>query len=82
LETIKKHFRVDRKKISFLQFILEAYDGIANLTTIDSASGHVVLNIAPGCENDVKTLLREIENDAPNKPIEQVRKDEGCQKHY
>jgi len=63
LETIKKYYRVDRKEISFLKFIFEAYDGIAVLTTIDSKQGVVVLYIPPGCEEDVEMILQDLRND-------------------
>ncbi len=60
VETIKKYYRVDRREISFLKFILEAYDGLAVLTTIDSKKGIVEINIAPGCEADVKMILQDL----------------------
>ena len=63
METIKKYLRVDRREISFLKFILEAYDGIATLTTIDAQKGVVMLRIAPGCEGDVEAVLQDLKKD-------------------
>ena len=60
VETIKKYYRIDRREIAFLKFILEAYDGLAVLTTIDSEKGIVVINIAPGCEADVEMILQDL----------------------
>ena len=60
METIKKYFRVDRRKIHLIRFILEGYDGIATLTTIDPHRGIVRLNIPPGCEDDVETVIQDI----------------------
>ena len=60
IESIKKYYRIDRREISFLKFILEAYDGLAILTTVDSKKGIVVINIAPGCEADVKMILQDL----------------------
>lgn len=60
VETIKKYYRIDRREIAFLKFILEAYDGLAVLTTIDSEKGIVVINIAPGCETDVEMILQDL----------------------
>ena len=60
VETTKKYYRIDRREISFLKFILEAYDGLAVLTTIDSEKGIVVINIAPGCEADVEMILQDL----------------------
>ena len=62
-ETIKRYYRVDRREIAFLKFILEAYDGIAVLETLDSKSGIVVFHIAPGCEPDVDAILQDLKND-------------------
>ena len=60
VETTKKYYRVDRREISFLKFILEAYDGLAVLTTVDSEKGIVVIIIAPGCEADVEMILQDL----------------------
>ena len=63
LETLKKHLRIDRREICFLKFILEAYDGIASLTTIDAHQGIVMIRIAPGCEGDVEAVLQDLKKD-------------------
>ena len=60
METIKKILRVDRREICFVKFILEAYEGIATITTIDPCQGVVLLRIAPGCEEEVEAVLREL----------------------
>jgi len=60
VETTKKYYRIDRREIAFLKFILEAYDGLAVLTTVDSEKGIVVINIAPGCEADVEMILQDL----------------------
>ena len=57
LETIKQYFRVDSRDISFLRFVLEGYDGMAVLTTIDAPTGRVLLSVAPGCEDDVAAVI-------------------------
>ena len=63
LRTTKKYYRVDRREISFLKFILEAYDGIAVLTTCDSERGIIELHIPPGCEEVVEIILHDLRND-------------------
>jgi Domain of unknown function (DUF4911) len=63
LETIKKFLRVDRREICFVKFILEAYEGIATMTTIDPCLGIVLLRIAPGCEEEVEAVLRDLGKD-------------------
>ncbi|MGD8263845.1 MAG: DUF4911 domain-containing protein [Desulfobacterales bacterium] len=63
LETIKRYYRVDRREIAFLRFIIEAYDGIAVLRTQDRELGLIVLDIAPGCEAAVDLILRDLKHD-------------------
>ncbi|UCD33857.1 MAG: DUF4911 domain-containing protein [Desulfobacterales bacterium] len=46
-----------------MRFILEGYDGIASLTTVDPHSGIICLNIPPGCEDEVETVLQEMKTD-------------------
>ena len=60
-ETIKQHYRVDRREIAFIRFILEAYDGIAILKTLDPQPGLIELQIAPGCEHDVEMVLEDLQ---------------------
>jgi hypothetical protein len=69
LETVQKYYRVDRKEIAFLKFILEAYDGIAVLSTIDSSSGIVLLSISPGCESEVEMVLKDLKRDIMIEPM-------------
>ncbi len=63
MKTKEKYFRVDRKKIAFLKFIFEAYDGIVTITTVDPDQGVVLFCIAPGCENDVEMILQDLKKD-------------------
>lgn len=62
-KTSRRHLRVDRREIAFLRFVLEGYDGLAVLTTLDAAAGTVVLSIAPGCEDEVEKILADLKNE-------------------
>jgi hypothetical protein len=57
LRTTRRHYRLDRRDISFLRFILEAYDGMAVLTTRDAALGVVRITMAPGSEALVENVI-------------------------
>lgn len=65
LRTRKWHYRVDRTQIAWLRFLLEGYDGIAVLETLDPAAGRVVLHVAPGCETDLRDLLDALKGEFP-----------------
>ena len=60
-ETIKQHYRVDRREIAFIRFILEAYDGLAVVKTLDPLKGLIEFQIAPGCEHDVEVILKDLQ---------------------
>ncbi len=52
--------RIDPVKISFLRFILEGYDGLAIMSTIDQKSGTVVLRFPGDNTRDIFALLTSI----------------------
>jgi len=55
--------RVNRRDIAFLKFILEGYDGLAQLTTVNAAKGRVAVMVAPGCEKTVRALLDDLKKE-------------------
>ena len=68
LKTLKQHYRVDRREIAFLKFILEAYDGIAVLKTEDAIRGIITFHIAPGCEKQFAEILQDLKKDIMIEP--------------
>lgn len=52
-----RHVLIAPREIHFLRFILEGYEGLAVVTTVQSEAGLVQLSIAPGCEPEVETIL-------------------------
>jgi hypothetical protein len=48
---------MDRHQIHFLRFLLEAYEGVAVLSTVDNAAGLVSFFIAPGREAEAGELV-------------------------
>ena len=62
-ETIKRYYRVDRRKIAYLRFVFEAYEGLAIIETLNPELGVIVFYIAPGCESDVDMILKDLKDD-------------------
>jgi hypothetical protein len=52
---------VDRRQISFLRFIFEAYDGVAVLTTENPRLGILSVHIAPGCEEVAEMIIDDLQ---------------------
>lgn len=63
MKTTQKYYRIDRAQISFVKFIIEAYDGAAVLRTVDPAAGIVAFHISPGCEALVDMILGDLKQD-------------------
>jgi hypothetical protein len=69
-ESAKRCYRVDRREIAYLKFILEAYDGLAVVSTLDPQAGIIVLHISPGCETDVEIILQDLNRDIMMEPAQ------------
>jgi hypothetical protein len=52
-----RHIIVVPSRIHFVRFIIEAYEGIAQVSTVDPSLGLLRLSIAPGCEEDVERIF-------------------------
>lgn len=72
LETTRRRYRVDRRQISFVKFILEAYDNVAGMSTLDSRLAVVQITIAPGCETMVDGILDSIASEVALRPVDDV----------
>jgi hypothetical protein len=59
-KTTLRYFRVDRREIAFLKFIIEAYEGLAMVSTEDAQKGIMKFGIAPGCETEFDALMAEL----------------------
>ena len=53
-------YQVDPYEIHYLKFILEAYEGLATLTTLDPEKGFIQLAVPPGSEDGLEVLLRDL----------------------
>lgn len=58
-----RYFRVDRRDIAYFRFILEAYEGLAVLTTLDAGQGIVVVRFPECFAGDVGELLDALGNE-------------------
>lgn len=61
--------KISPERIHFLKFILEGYDGLALLSTVDAGHGVVELRYPPEVETDVKELLQKIASQIIKKTV-------------
>ena len=75
METTKRCYRVDRCQIGFVKFILEAYDNVAVMSTLDPRQGVVQVTIAPGCETMVDGIMTSLCVDEEMVPVDSAAAD-------
>jgi hypothetical protein len=63
MRTIHKEYRVDKTKIGFIRFILEAHEGVAIATTLDPGTGHIRLAIAPDRLETAQLIVDDLKKD-------------------
>ncbi len=68
-ECAARKYLVDPCQIHYLRSIIEAYPGLAVVSTVDPTMGLVSIAIAPGCEPD---LLRILEAERENLKLSEV----------
>ncbi|MFC1863383.1 DUF4911 domain-containing protein [Thermodesulfobacteriota bacterium] len=61
METTNQIFCVDRQEINYLRVIIESYDGMAIVRTIDPYDALIEIQISPGCEDILFMLLKSLE---------------------
>ena len=54
----------------YLKFILEAYEGMNVMSTVDNAAGIIRIMIMPGFEDDMDGLLAELGRQVAMEPAE------------
>jgi hypothetical protein len=57
MDTVQWYFRVNREDIAYLKFVLESYEGLGVLRTVDPRSGIVEVMVPPGLEKDMEMVL-------------------------
>ena len=62
-QTDKYLLSIERKEICYLQWIIESYDGMASMRTINSVNGEIEISIAPKCKEDVVSLVKSLQKE-------------------
>lgn len=67
---INRYFKVNRRDMVYLKFILEAYEGMNVMSTVDNTAGIIRIAIMPGFEQDMDALLAELATQVSMEPVE------------
>ncbi len=57
---IQRHFQIPRAEIGYLRFILESYDGLAVVSTLDNRAALVEITFSESRRQDVEGLLESL----------------------
>ncbi len=63
METDRHIFRVDRREINYLRVIIESYDGMAVVRTVDPQAALIEIQMSHGCEGLIFELLDSLVQD-------------------
>ncbi|MDD2850620.1 MAG: DUF4911 domain-containing protein [Desulfuromonadaceae bacterium] len=67
---IERFFKVNHRDIVYLKFILEAYEGMNVMSTVDNKVGIIRIAIMPGFQDDMDGLLAELGRQVNMEPVE------------
>ncbi len=73
---ICRYFKVAHRDMVFLKFILEAYEGMNVMSTVDNKAGIIRIAIMPGFVDDMDGLLAELGRQVTMEPA--LWHDEPC----
>jgi hypothetical protein len=74
---IKKWFRIRRNRIALVQFIIEGYEGMATITTMDPRAAIIQVSIMPDFLQEMINLLEDLKNKYQLEEIEHYAADKG-----
>ncbi|MGB5422127.1 MAG: DUF4911 domain-containing protein [Desulfobacterales bacterium] len=60
VESLTQYYRVDRREIAYIKFVIESYDGVGLLSTVEPQSGLIAIRIPPGCEELIDDIISDL----------------------
>ncbi|HCE68552.1 MAG: hypothetical protein A2X82_10225 [Geobacteraceae bacterium GWC2_55_20] len=67
---ICRYFKVAHRDMVYLKFILEAYEGMNVMSTVDNKVGIIRIAIMPGFVEDMDALLADLGQKVVMEPVE------------
>jgi hypothetical protein len=60
---IKRNLKLERRNIAYIKYILEGYEGLATITTVDRDKSVIQLSILPDFASDVDGILEALKRE-------------------
>ena len=71
-DAICRYFRVKHRDMVFLKFILEAYEGMNTMSTVDNVAGIIRIAVMTGFVEDMDALLAELGGQVTMEPVSPI----------
>jgi hypothetical protein len=65
MDTISLFIKIPTAEIAYLNFILESYEGVAIVRTIDPREGIVEVMVPPHYQKEIKEILKNLAEEFP-----------------
>ncbi|MBW2038688.1 MAG: DUF4911 domain-containing protein [Deltaproteobacteria bacterium] len=65
MDTIAIFIQIPPREIAFLTFVLESYEGVATMRTVDPEKGIVELMVPPHQKEEITEILRSLAGEFP-----------------
>ena len=78
MDTISLLIRIPPREIAYLSFVLESYEGVAAMRTVDPRRGIVEVMVSPSYEEEIGEILTDL---AQEFPVHRMVREEGDQGH-
>jgi antitoxin component HigA of HigAB toxin-antitoxin module len=59
---VKRYYQVNRKDLALVQFIIEGYEGMASITTVDPQKACVQISVIENLLDDFELLAEDLKN--------------------
>lgn len=69
-EASVRFFRVDRRDLVYLKFVLEAYEGMSTLSTVEPKGVIVRLSVPCGFEDEMRRIIDALSAEIPLAEVE------------
>ena len=66
------YFRIGRKDLALFKFLLEGYDGLATVTTVDAQASCVRVSVTSSCAAEVEEIISAIKEEFTLTELERV----------
>jgi hypothetical protein len=65
MDTISLFLQIPPHEIAYLTFVLESYEGVAAIRTVDPRTGIIELMVSPSYQEEIREILKDLAEEFP-----------------